>query len=342
MRKDAKQVGRAGGTRRRRRIVGKTPPQSWTHFRGRGMYDYSNDRLVPMNDSLESRRTATDRALAKDFVVNPDLKKIVFDSKGHFTVPDTIIRAAVQVNADCVKHHGCNATLARSGKRLSMLSVHGKKAIGNFIGRLLAMNIADIMRPDKANGLRENPKDYGCPDLVPAEFVKKFEEARKALENRTKSKKLSKAVLKVLLKTYWSRFRHGGIEIKLTCGQLVSQNHGRRKASFAPHGEMPFDAPRIDVLSAISWSAHHDGSSRILGLLWDYVRGVPQIVAAFYAGDLTARDYGEQGNPTATDGHTTNQTKIKRQGKDKFEFIFVLNDRRYVEAIRRFLPESGV
>lgn len=315
------------------KITGKTPPLAWLRYRGRGIYDYSNDRLVPMNRPSVRRRRAKDVARAKDFKVNRDMP-IIFDEYGRATTAEIVLRSIIQVNADLVKHDQVMATLAGTGKRVSMLSIHGKKGVGNFIDRLLAMNIADITWRDMENGLRVTPIDRGCPDLVPIRFAKAFEAGETPDDQG-----------------YWTHFEDGGIEIKTTCGTLKPKTSKILQAAF-PNGEITYDATKIEFLGSVTWSAHHPDSTRLLTFLWDNISGTPQIVAAFYADDLKPADYCRSRSARAAakrassgkKAHPTNATSLNRRGKDKLRFVAVLNDSRYTEKLRQpsFLPKSGI
>ena len=319
--------------RKKVQIVGKTPPLSWLRYHGRGMYEYSNDRLVPMNKPSVNRRRAKDMAKAADFKVNRSVT-ITFDEHGRAITTDTVLRSIIQVNADLVKHDRSMATLAGSGKRLSMLSIHGKKGVGNFIDRLIAMNIADITWRDAENGLRVTPIDRGCPDLVPIRFAKAFEAGETPADQG-----------------FWTHFEHGGLEIKTTCGQLKPPTSKVLQDAF-PNGEITYDAARIEFLGSVTWSAHHPDSPRLLTFLWDNICGTPQIVAAFYSDALEPEDYCKSSSARAAakrarsgkKAHPTNAVSLKRCGKDKLRFIAVLNDSRYIDKLRQrsFLPKSGI
>ena len=315
------------------RITGKTPPLLWLRYHGRGMYEYSNDRLVPMNKPATNRRRAKDVAKASDFKVSRGVS-ITFDEHGRAITTDTVVRSIIQVNADLVKHDRSMATLAGSGKRVSMLSIHGKKGVGNFIDRLIAMNIADITWRDAEDGLRVTPIDRGCPDLVPVRFAKAFEAGETPDDQG-----------------FWTHFEHGGLEIKTTCGQLKSPTSKILQDAF-PNGEITYDAARIEFLGSVTWSAHHPDSPRLLTFLWDNICGIPQIVAAFYSDAFEPEDYCSVSSARAAakrassgkKAHPTNATSLNRRGKDKLRFVAVLNDSRYTEKLRQpsFLPKSGI
>jgi len=39
---------------------------------------------------------------------------------------------------------------------------------------------------------------------------------------------------------------------------------------------------RIQVLRAYDWKAHHRDTNALMGILWDFIDGVPRIVAVFF------------------------------------------------------------
>lgn len=324
-------------TKKKVQITGKKPPLSWLRYSGRGMYEYSNDRLVPMNRPSIRRRRAKDVAKASDFKVNRE--PITFDEHGRAITAETVLRSIIQVNADLVNHDRVMATLAGSGKRVSMLSIHGKKGVGNFIDRLVAMNIADITWRDAEDGLRVTPIDRGCPDLVPIRYAEAFNAGDTPDDDE-----------------FWTHFEHGGLEIKTSCGNLKPKTSKIMQDAF-PNGEITYDATRIAFLGSVTWTAHHPDSPRLLTFMWDNICGTPQIVAAFYADDIAPEDYCRSSSARAAakraearrsrggkKPHPTNATSLKRCGKDKLRLIAVLNDSRYIEKLRTqaFLPKAGI
>lgn len=263
----------------------------------RGVYDYSNDRLLPMEPAAAAPRKNKAR---RGF-------RLAYDSKGS-SIASSVVRQAITTTngwlAECTR---LQLPLARSGKRVSSLDVHGLKAVGNFIGRAMCHNIQDITWHD-ADGLRNTPVDRGCPDLVPAQYVEDGKDHD------------------------WARFRKGGIEVKVTCGR-VKKNVGLR-----------YDESRLAHLdNNMPWSAHHPDSTRMLGLLWDYVEGVAQIVGAFYSDRLRRASYGDtKPNLKKRAGNTTNCGALNRAAQHTFQWVCVRNDKAYVGKIRQMLPMCGL
>lgn len=263
----------------------------------RGVYDYSNDRLLPMEPAAaEPRKNKAHRGF-----------KLMYDGKGNSVTSSVVRQAVATVNGWLAEKTRLRLPLARSGKQVSSLDVHGLKGIGNFIGRALCHNIQDITWHD-ANGLRNTPVDRGCPDLVPAKYVEDGKDHD------------------------WPRFKKGGIEVKVTCGSL-------KKGS-----ALRYDESRLDYIgNNMPWGAHHDGSTRMLGIFWDYVDGVAQIVGAFYSNRLRPSSYGEtQPNLKKTAGNTTNRGGLNRAAQHTFKWVCVRNDKVYIDKIRRMLPQCGL
>ena len=263
----------------------------------RGVYDYSNDRLLPMEPAMaEPKKTRARRGY-----------NLVYDNKGSSIGSSIIRQAMATTNAWLTEYTRLQLPLARTGKRVSALDVLGLKAIGNLIGRAMCHHIQDITWHD-ANGLRNTPVDRGCPDLVPAQYVEDGKDYD------------------------WPRFKKGGIEVKVTCGSL-------KKGS-----TLRYDESRLEYIgNNMPWGAHHNDSTRMLGLLWDYVDGVAQIVGAFYSNRLRSSSYGEtKPNLKKTSGNTTNRGGLNRAAQHTFQWVCVRNDKAYVDKIRKMLPECGL
>jgi len=286
-RTDDRTKGGAKGGAARRRPAGTA--QATTR---RSIYDYSNDRLLPM----ELGQVASGFRVRRGF-------SLVYD--GEHGLPAAVAhRAVATVNTWLVQHAAARFQLARSGKWESSLDVHGKKAVGNFIGRAFCDNVQDITWPSP-DGLRNTPIDSGCPDLIPARYSGGDHE--------------------------WTQFRKGGIEVKATCGAL------------RPGPKPGYGESRVSRLAGVTWSAHHPFSRRVLGLVWDYIAGVPQVVGAFYAGGLRAEDFGDcKPDLSKRSGNSTNAAAIKSSGRAKFQWVCAYDNDEYVECFRRVLPACGL
>ncbi len=77
---------------------------------------------------------------------------------------------------------------------------------------------------------------------------------------------------------------------------------------------------RIPTLVSAEWKAHHRDTNNLLGIFWDFVDGIPTVLAAFYRNDLTTEHWGEVVKPKEGGGKTTSvsimtRTGVKRMGE---------------------------
>ncbi|MCW6035332.1 hypothetical protein K4A83_03455 [Spirulina subsalsa FACHB-351] len=123
-----------------------------------------------------------------------------------------------------------------------------------------------------------------------------------------------------------------GLEVKCTVGNIP-------KGSKLRAGE-----PRINALVGITWQAHHQEVTKLLGLVWDFVASeyefnYPKITAAFYADNLTIEDWGRI---SGTKGRNTKVTGMKTTGKQKMGqgWVALIEDPLYRERYQKILKFS--
>ncbi|WP_296131175.1 helix-turn-helix transcriptional regulator [uncultured Corynebacterium sp.] len=146
-----------------------------------------------------------------------------------------------------------------------------------------------------------NPIEKGHPDIVPASAIYASEEDLRNFEQ--------------------------GLEVKSTIG-------GVPKGIFKSAGEQ-----RVDVLSGITWQAHHREVKELLALNWDFIGGTktapkkPAIAGAFYTEKLAEDDWGKI---SGTTGRNTKVTGLKVSGKRKLGegAVVVINESRYIEGYK--------
>ena len=81
-------------------------------------------------------------------------------------------------------------------------------------------------------------------------------------------------------------FPDGGLEVKNTFGVK------RRGADLAQR------QTRTGLIQKrLVWKAHHRMTNNLVGLHSDYIDGTPQIVAGYFASDLTVDDWTEKQQP---------------------------------------------
>lgn len=148
-----------------------------------------------------------------------------------------------------------------------------------------------------------NPIEKGHPDIIPASGANASEEE---------------------LRKYPE-----GLEIKCTVGNIKTGANLRA-------GET-----RINVLTGITWQAHHREVEELLGLIWDFVDdghafNYPAITGAFYSSELEESDWGAI---SGTTGRNTKVTGMNASGKEKMGngWVAVIDNDQYLDKYQRFL-----
>lgn len=145
----------------------------------------------------------------------------------------------------------------------SLLDILDQKVISGLVGEIFRAFLAE-----EASYLFSNPRDDGHPDLcaISNSAIAFLSEYGITLPDVNAN--LSKAI--------WTPYggeenRLPGVEIKATIiGTPVQLKRG----------------PRYLEAKRPSWSAHHQDTPVLLGLVWDYVDSLPTIVGAFFANSL--------------------------------------------------------
>lgn len=125
----------------------------------------------------------------------------------------------------------------------------------------------------------------------------------------------------------FSPFRYGGIEVKATCGSTPTATETTPKPLI---GEQ-----RFQIVNAFDWKAHHRDTNNLLGVLWDFIDGVPTIVACFFRNDLTVDDWGRIVQPREGGGRTTSVSIMNSGGVSKMciGWVAVINDPVYTSKL---------
>jgi hypothetical protein len=86
------------------------------------------------------------------------------------------------------------------------------------------------------------------------------------------------------------------------------------------------------------WKAHHRETNNLVGIIWDFIDGIPHIVAVFFGNNLTENDWGKIVQPTEGGGRTTSVSIMSRDGVNKMyqNWIAVENDSRYINFINKY------
>ena len=199
---------------------------------------------------------------------------------------------------------------------VDVFGILGMRNLSAFIGEIFAASVIK-----NSNGLfSKNPHQDGYPDLLLLDEagLKLWAE----LKDRTREKQP------------FSPFQNGGIEVKATCGSVPTPAECARKGVLKPD----IGDQRIDVLKGYDWKAHHRDTNNLMGILWDFINGVPRIVAVFFANNLLVEDWGAIVQPKEGGGRTTSVSIMTRKGVKKMYdgCLYVINEDRYINFLNRY------
>lgn len=203
-----------------------------------------------------------------------------------------------------------------SGFEVDIFGILGMRNLSAFVGELFA---AALVRAS-AGFLLKNPHQDGYPDLLP------MDSAGKDLWEKLKFQLREKAP--------FSPFANGGIEVKATCGSLPTPAAFSKRDGVKPE----IGDQRIEFLKGYDWKAHHRDTNNLIGLLWDFVEGIPRIVAVFFSARLTLGDWGVIIQPKDGGGRTTSVSIMTREGVRKMYYgcVYVLENQRYVDFLDKY------
>lgn len=198
---------------------------------------------------------------------------------------------------------------------INISEILGMRNLSAFVGEVFARSVARM----SGGYFVSNPHQDGYPDLLLMDEVGLDEFGR--LRNNLRDK------------LPFSPFRTGGVEVKATCGSVPSPAVLARRGLEKPE----IGDQRISLMTGYDWKAHHRDTNNLLGLLWDFVGGIPVIAAVFYSSDLTEEDWGAIVQPRAGGGRTTSVSIMNRSGIRKMYegCLCVLKDERYVSFLNR-------
>lgn len=201
---------------------------------------------------------------------------------------------------------------------VDIFSILGMRNLSAFVGELFAKSLAK----ESAGRFIGNPHQDGYPDLLLMD-----DEGRRIYgEIRARSGLRDKSP--------FSPFQNGGLEIKATCGSVPTPAQCQKAGMEKPGmGEK-----RIACLRGYDWKAHHRETNNLVGILWDFLDGVPHIIAVFFGNALTEDDWGKIVQPKEGGGRTTSVSIMARHGVKKMysNWIAVKQDSRYIEFINRY------
>ncbi len=196
----------------------------------------------------------------------------------------------------------------------------GMRNLSSFIGELFAAAIVI-----ESNGLfRKNPHQDGYPDLL--------------LMDEPGQRQWNAISKRLREKSPFSPFPSGGIEVKATCGSVPTPAQCAKMGVEKPD----LGDQRIALMRGYDWKAHHRETNNLIGILWDFMDGVPRLVSVFYCNSLATEDWGAIVKPKDGGGRTTSVSIMTRQGIAKMYagWLFVAADTPYAPFIDRYNRDS--
>lgn len=202
---------------------------------------------------------------------------------------------------------------------VNIFEVLGMRNLSSFVGELFAASL----RNATGNMFARNPHQDGYPDLLLLDAAGEgmYESLRQAGQLREKGP--------------FSPFANGGLEVKATCGSVPTPAECARRGL----GEKPnLGDQRIAVMKAYDWKAHHRETNNLIGIIWDFVDGIPNVIAVFLGTNLTEDDWGNIIQPRDGGGRTTSVSIMTRSGVRKMydNWILVADDTRYINFLNSY------
>lgn len=182
--------------------------------------------------------------------------------------------------------------------RVDMFSILGMRNLSAFIGELYAASLIEVTNRQ----YKKNPHQDGYPDLIlmDAAGIEYWNKLERDGRLRDKSP--------------FSPFPNGGIEVKATCGSVPNAERCRKLGLL---DKPTIGDQRIDIMTGYDWKAHHQETNNLASILWDFIDGLPRIVAVFFCPNLDTSDWGEIVQPREGGGRTTSVSIMTKPGIKK-------------------------
>lgn len=203
---------------------------------------------------------------------------------------------------------------------INIFETLGMRNLSGMIGEYFARSVAKISDGKLVSNLHQD----GSPDLLLVDTPVK----KRYLESLYTVKEGKKYPVD---KEHFSPFKYGGIEVKATCGSTPSAS--KAKNIIKPLiGEQ-----RVNHIVSFDWKAHHRETNHLLGVLWDFIDGLPVYVAAFYCDRLCVDDWGKVVQPKEDGGRTTSVSIMNSKGIRKMcdHWVAVIDSPQYIELLSR-------
>ena len=198
---------------------------------------------------------------------------------------------------------------------INVFEALGLRNLSGLVGEYFAKCIMLV-----SNGkLQSNLHQDGYPDLLLTDTPEKrqYFDTLYTIENGRKKPKD---------KSLFSPYKYHGLEVKACCGSTPS-------AAKVP--KPLIGDQRIDLITSFDWKAHHRHTNYLLAILWDFVNGIPKVVACFYQDNLTEKDWGKIVQPKENGGRTTSVSIMAKSGIKKMcdNWVAIVNDEKYISKL---------
>ena len=246
----------------------------------------------------------------RNYILNPN---VVISHKGESVLTPQEVAEAMNFANNALKE--LSETTMRFD--INIFETLGMRNLSGMIGEYFARSIQKI-----ADGkLESNLHQDGYPDLLLVNTPQK-----KAYFDKLYT--ISKGRRYPIDKEHFSPFKYGGIEVKATCG------------STPPASKVPkplIGEQRVSLINSFDWKAHHRTTNHLLGVLWDFIDGLPTYVAAFYQDNLVINDWGNIIQPREGGGRTTSVSIMNSQGIKKMcnQWVAILDDSAYINLLAK-------
>ena len=199
---------------------------------------------------------------------------------------------------------------------VDVFALLGMRNLSAFVGEVFAASLA------RACGdlFVKNPHQDGYPDLLLLD--RDGSRLWQALEDRRREK------------GPFSPFGTGGVEVKATCGNTPTAKSLTARGLSKPD----IGDTRIGLMNGYDWKAHHRDTNHLIGIIWDFVEGMPMVAAVFYSNKLTPDHWGNIVQPREGGGRTTSVSIMNRQGITAMYdgWVACIEDKRYVNFLNRY------
>jgi hypothetical protein len=201
--------------------------------------------------------------------------------------PDALLRAVYASNRTVQIVHDLS-----TANNVPIFQLLGLRNLSSFVGEIFARELCTI----EQGRFLSNPNQDGYPDLCALTAQGKAYVAERRKQGQMSAKQ------------YWSPYPYGGVEVKGTCGNTPAAN----KCPKPQIGES-----RYPILVSAEWKAHHRLTNNLIGLFWDFINGLPTVLAVFFRNDLVQNDWGTIIQPKEGGGKTTSVSIMTRDGVQK-------------------------